>query len=284
MKKIIFALIILSIGFQGCYKEIVYEDNPFLVRTRTLDYQSLTMSNSSLFLGDTLKIEAKASGDSLQFLWSSTGGILTFSKGTAFFTADSSKLYTISCKITDKYGNSMEKSSDVQVSTELIFSGIESMDVIIPVNHTTQFTAMVSGEGLTYNWSASGGTMMFDNHIALFYAQDTGIYNLNCLVTDKYGVSETRVISIEVAESFIYKSLTATQLQIDAGQYTEITADVLGADLTYTWKSNPPGSIVGEGNIVLFTICHADTFEVSCQVTDRFGNSEIKSVSIKVIL
>jgi len=273
MKKIIFALIILSIGFQGCYKEIVYEDNPFLVRTRTLDYQSLTMSNSSLFLGDTLKIEAKASGDSLQFLWSSTGGILTFSKGTAFFTADSSKLYTIPRNARNR-----------KPETELIFSGIESMDVIIPVNHTTQFTAMVSGEGLTYNWSASGGTMMFDNHIALFYAQDTGIYNLNCVVTDKYGVSETRVISIEVAESFIYKSLTATQLQIDAGQYTEITADVLGADLTYTWKSNPPGSIVGEGNIVLFTICHADTFEVSCEVTDRFGNSETKSVLIKVVL
>lgn len=284
MKKIIFALIILSISLQGCYKEIVYEDNPFLVRTRTLDFQSLTMSNTSLFLGDTLKIEAKASGDSLEYSWTSTGGILTFNKGTALFTADSTKIYTIRCLITDKYGNSMEKSSDIHVSTELIFSGIESMDAIIPVNHTTQFTAMVSGEELTYNWSASGGTMMFDNSIALFYAPATGIYNLSCMVTDKYGVSETKVISIEVADSFIYKSLTATQLQIDAGQYTEITADVLGADLTYTWKSNPPGSIVGEGNVILFTICHADTFEVSCEVSDRFGNSETKSVMIKVVL
>jgi len=284
MRKTILVLMILSIGLQGCYKEIVYEDNPFLARTRTLDYQSLSMSNSSLFLGDTLKIEAKATGDSLVYLWACNGGILTHNKGLAFFTADSARVYTISCQITDKYGNSMEKSSDIHVSTELIFSEIERTDAVIPVNHTTQFTAMVSGEELTYSWSTSGGTMMFDNQTALFYAQSPGIYNLTCVVTDKYGVSETRVASIEVAEGFIYKSLTATQLQINAGQYTEITADVLGADLTYSWKSNPPGSIVGEGNVILFTICHADTFEVSCQVTDRFGNSEIKSVSIKVIL
>lgn len=284
MFRTVFAIILLIafVALQGCYKEIIYDENPFLVRKQALDFKGLETSGSSLFPGDTLFITAVAIGDELNYNWHSDSGILTYDGNKAFFISDVAGEYQVYCDITDKYGNHSSKTVLVNVAVELIFETINTSDTLIPLNHTTQLNALASGDGLSYNWTSSGGNLIFDKEVALFYASTTGKYVLTCVVTDKNGNQITRSLIVEVAPSFIYKNLTAAQDSIVAGNYTEITADVLGANLKYDWKSNPPANIVGEGNVVLFTICHADIFEVSCKVSDQFGNYEIKSILIKV--
>jgi len=284
MKRII-PLTIFSLIFllQSCYKEMVYDENPFLVRKRVLSFENLVSSNNSLFIGDTVTINAKASGDSLRYDWYTESGKLITSKSQAFFTSDTSGIYTIACVITDKYGNSDRKEIHIQVSTELIFGALVANDLLIPLNHTMQLTALASGEQVTYNWWSDAGTLMWDGNTALFYADAPGSYTVNCSATDKYGVTLNQSAVVSVISGFVYKSLSADPPEIKAGDFTEVTADVLGDDLTYSWKSYPPGNIVGEGYKILFTICHADVFEISCQITDRDGNQEVKTISVNVI-
>lgn len=279
-------LIIALIGFillQGCYKEVVYDENPFSVQKRTLVYENLQLKDPSIFIGDTTLLEAKASGDSLVYVWSAPGTTLIPDGAKARFTCTTPGEYLVGCYITDKYGNTEEKQVSIEVSTELVYTAIVATELQVPANYSTMLTAQASGEGVQYAWSATEGQLNADLNQAYWYADHPGIYSVGCKITDKYGVEKEKTLNLEVVDGFIYKSLTAYPDEIKAGDYTEITANVLtGTNLTYSWKSYPPGNIVGSGNAVLFSICHADMFEVSCQISDEFGKRETKSITIKV--
>lgn len=276
----LFSILIL----QSCYKEEVYDENPFQVKKRVLDYDDLKPMNPSLFIGDTVLIEAMASGDSLKYNWTSENGILLVSGSKARFTSDVPGNYGISCTITDKYGNSEKKDVSLLVATEMVFTEVTVGEPLIPVNFETVLRASASGEALTYSWNCPGGTIQAAGDSAIFKAEAPGKYQIECLVTDILGIQKEKVIEIEVVNGFVYKAIVATPEEVKAGDYSEVIANVLGGEnCTYSWKSFPQGTIVGSGPKVLFTICHADLFEVSCMVTDNNGNSVTQSVFINVI-
>ena len=88
---------------------------------------------------------------------------------------------------------------------------------------------------------------------------------------------------------FSYTSLIASESIISVTSSLHIVATATGDDLQYSWKSvdtegNNFGNIIGSGNDIQWTICHADNFIVSCTVSDKYGNSETKTVSIRSTL
>ncbi len=276
-------LLLLIIISQSCYKEEVYEDNPFLIKKRVLVFDTLKPLNPSIFIGDTATIEASASGDSLKFEWTAEEGEILPNGNTAKFTSSNPGNYSISCRIIDNYGNVESKQVSLLVATEMIFSEINISEPLIPINFTAKIAAKASGEGIEYAWGSPSGQIISVNDSAFFTATEAGTYSISCTATDKYGVSIEKLIDVEVTDAFVYKALIASPEEIKAGDYSEVTANVLGGeDCTYAWKTFPPANIVGSGPKVLFTICHADVFQVSCMVTDRDGNSMTQSVSIKV--
>lgn len=276
-------ILLLIFLFQSCYKEEVYESNPFLIKKRVLAFDTLKPLNPSIFIGDTATIEATASGDSLKFEWTAEEGVLLPKGNTAKFTSSNPGNYSISCKIIDNYGNVESKQVSLLVATEMIFSEINISEPLIPINYTTKIAAKASGEGIEYAWSAPSGQITSVGDSAFFTANSAGTFSISCIATDKYRMSIEKIIDVEVSNTFVYKALTASPEEIKAGDYSEVTANVLGGeDCTYAWKTYPPGNIVGTGHKVLFTICHADLFQVSCLVTDRDGNTMTQSVSIKV--
>jgi plastocyanin len=276
-------ILLLLLIFQSCYKEEVYEENPYLLKKRVLVYDTLKPLNPSIFTGDTATIEATASGDSLRFEWTAEDGELLPHGNTAKFTSSTPGNYAISCKIFDKYGNVASKQVSLLVATEMVFSELTITEPLIPINYTTKIAAKASGEGIEYSWSVPSGQITAIGDSAFFTANSTGTHSIKCTATDKYGMSIEKLINVEVTDLFVYKAITASPVEINAGDYSEVTANVLGGDdCTYAWKTYPPANIVGSGHKVLFTICHADVFQVSCMVTDRNGNSMTQSVSIKV--
>lgn len=286
MRKITsgFILLLTVLIFQSCYKEQIYDENPFLIKKRVLDYEDLKLQNPSLFTGDTVRIEALASGDSLNFSWSADNGVLLATGAVAKFTSDIPGNYGISCTITDKYGNSDTKEVSILVAAEMVFSELNITEPIIPVNFETVLRASASGEGLSYQWVCDGSSIQAAGDSAIFKSDAAGKYTVQCVVTDMFGIQKEKSIEVEVVNGFVYKAVTANPQEVKAGDYSEVQACVLGGDnCTYSWKSFPQGTIVGSGPKVLFTICHADLFEVSCMVTDNNGNSVTQSVFINVI-
>jgi hypothetical protein len=79
----------------------------------------------------------------------------------------------------------------------------------------------------------------------------------------------------------VFSSLTVADTVIAVNATTTITAVAVGDELTYNW-SYSGGVIIGSGDVVQFTVCHSDKFKITCEVKDKYNNSETKDVYIKV--
>jgi hypothetical protein len=85
---------------------------------------------------------------------------------------------------------------------------------------------------------------------------------------------------------FIYKSLAASDTVVVVNSVYHIVATASGDDLKYSWESkdmddNNFGNIIGSGNDIQWSVCHTSKFKVSCTVTDKYSNSESKTVYIR---
>jgi len=80
---------------------------------------------------------------------------------------------------------------------------------------------------------------------------------------------------------FAFSSLVAADTVLKVNAITTVTASATGNGLTYHWTASY-GTFIGSGAAVRWTVCHADTFTVTCEVTDDSGHSDSKTVNIHV--
>lgn len=90
----------------------------------------------------------------------------------------------------------------------------------------------------------------------------------------------------EVELNFI--SLTATDTVVKVGKYTKITAIAEGDKISYSWEAKDSHNhsypnFKGKGSQVEWYGCHAYDFIIYCTVTDKYKNSETKSIKISAI-
>jgi hypothetical protein len=76
-------------------------------------------------------------------------------------------------------------------------------------------------------------------------------------------------------------SLVASDTIISVSDIVTITATAEGDEVVYTWTP-AYGNILGSGSVVQWTVCHADMFKIACEVTDKHGAKQSKSVTIHV--
>ena len=82
-------------------------------------------------------------------------------------------------------------------------------------------------------------------------------------------------------KDLVFTDLKAEKDTITLQEVTKVTATATGEGLTYSWKcDNELGILDGSGSEVLFTICHAGTFKVTCEVKDSNNHQASKDVFI----
>jgi len=280
---LIFSAVILSLVTSCNIEEIVYEENPFIQKRNKLSFQALQQSNQFIYIADSLIVQAVATGDSLSFEWSASGGQITANGDRAIFKAAETGVYVISCTASDAYDNRETKQVNVNVVMDFVFSGISAADTLLPLNLATKLTAHASGQGLQFNWSTTGGQITGTGSQVDFISTATGAFNVQCIVTDVYGVSKTHTLSLQVTDQLIYRSLTANSTILKPFEVAVITALAYGEGLTYTWDSRPMAVMLGYNESINFSNCHGDTYLVSCRVKDNKGNSEIKYITITIL-
>jgi len=271
---------LVALSFQGCYKEIVYESNPFL--RKELNYRTLEANNSLLYIGSNTTVSANATGDSLTFEWFSNLGTIEPNGKTALFTSNEPGVATITCTITDVYNNSETKSINITITFELSFLNITATDTIFPTNWPTNLKANASGDQIAFTWWSSSGQIDGIGDKIVFIAQNSGEHTVWCKVSDINGNELTQQIQLIAQNLFVFKKLQADRYQMKPQENIEIEAIVLGRDVEYSWRTYPQANILGSGSKVIFTICHSDTYQVECSVFDRLGNTIKKTVTIYV--
>jgi len=90
------------------------------------------------------------------------------------------------------------------------------------------------------------------------------------------------------SEKLVFTSLTASDTIIKVGDFVNLTAIASGSRLRYKWEAKDDfnhsyPNFEGTGNSVSWYACHAYEFVIYCTVTDRYKNSEVKSVKIKAV-
>jgi len=161
----------------------------------------------------------------------------------------------------------------------LFFSGISSSDTITYVSDTVLLHALAWGENLKYLWNSSSGKIIGEGENVKFVSETAGEVDVNCSVTDTLNTIVSKNLKL-VFKFFLFKSLIAEKDVINIYDKIYIKANVYGNQLTYYWTSE--GVIIGEGAEVMFTICHAGRFKISCTINDSNGNTETKIVNITV--
>lgn len=282
-RQFILLLVMKMLAVTACeIEEIVYDENPFVIKKNHLSFTGFELSNKSIHHHDSVTLTAKATGDSLVFNWSVNAGLIIANGQDAVFYPDTTGLFAISCTVTDKYDNSHTETAEITVVMELVFSGITASDTIMPPGLTSTLTAYASGEGIEYNWTAGSGQITFNGNKAEFNSDITGNFLVTCQIKDKYDVVLEESIELEVTDGLIFQKLEATKTTIEPYEITWITAHAYGNGLTYQWNAEPMGVLIGYGNLVRFSNCHGDVHVISCKVSDKEGNSQTRQITITI--
>lgn len=169
-------------------------------------------------------------------------------------------------------------------------AGLEAPEKVVPSGRS-QIVCIASdrdGDALTYNWSASGGSISGTGAAANWTAPaEAGSYDVTVMVTDGHGEEVTKCVTIEVRANRapIISSLVADAdwtLPSGALQLTCTASDPDGDDLNYEWTASG-GDISGTGASVNWTAPQqVGVHNVTVVVKDGHGSSATGSLPISV--
>ena len=114
IKALTVFVIFVGISFGSCKKK----EDPQPLSTGTSEsfsFTSLTAENPTLIRGGSTKITATATGQNLEYTWSTTIGILSGSGAQTEYYGCCTGTYEVTCTLKDSNNNSQEKKVTIVV-------------------------------------------------------------------------------------------------------------------------------------------------------------------------
>jgi hypothetical protein len=144
------------------------------------------------------------------------------------------------------------------------------------------------GDGLSYNWSASGGEINGEGATVTWTAPNSaGSYNVTVTVTDVHGGKATSQITIIVRTNLppTITSLTAdADWTLPSGSLNVAcdASDLDGDELSYEWTASG-GDISGTGAVVSWIAAEeVGIYDITVVVKDGHGREDARSVILSV--
>ena len=169
-------------------------------------------------------------------------------------------------------------------------AGLEAPEMVVP-SGTSQIVCVASdrdGDALSYNWSASGGSVSGTGAAVNWTAPELpGSYNVTVTVTDGRGEEVTKQVAIEVRSN---RAPSITNLVADAGwtlpsgtvQLTCTASDPDEDGLTYEWTAGA-GDVSGTGAVVDWTAPQEiGIYYVTVVAKDSHGSSDTRTLPLTV--
>ena len=243
-------------------------------------------------------------GDELSYIWSAGGGQISGGGTSATWTAPASeRSYNVTVKVIDGLGGEAIDSVAITVRTNgapVIVSLTADADWTTPSGNL-QVTCSASDpdeDELSYDWSAAAGSISGTGaSVAWGAPQMTGTYDLTVVVTDAYGESGTRTISVSVLtgqppviETLLISAEHCYLKPYSGGYYVGkdqvygiecIVADT-NVELFYEWSCTG-GELAGEGSLITWTAPDTSVeVAVTVIVSDISGSSATEDIVFSV--
>jgi hypothetical protein len=171
-----------------------------------------------------------------------------------------------------------------------VITGLEALERVVP-NGKCEIMCIASdrdGDPLSYNWSASGGSISGTGAAVNWTAPDSlGSYNVTVTVIDGRGGEVMKQVTIEVRanESPAISSLVAdVDWTLPSGtlRVTCTASDADGDQLSYEWTATA-GHISGTGDAVNWTApAEVGMYSVTVEVEDGHGSSVTRLLPVSV--
>jgi len=244
-------------------------------------------------------------GDELSYDWSASGGELNGEGAVVTWTApDSAGFYHVTVTVTDGGGGEVMSQVTITVRANnppYISSLVADADWTTP-SGSLQVTCAASdpdGDELSYEWSASGGSITGTGAVVNWIAPaEVGMYDITVLVTDSQGGEDTGLIALiasngpwPVIEDLIvtaeHKYSKETTAGYKVGKTEEFDIECIASntsgELVYEWACDG-GEISGEGSRITWTAPDVSSeVTVTVTVTDAADNSVTKSIILEVV-
>jgi len=244
-------------------------------------------------------------GDQLGYIWSASAGEISGDGDTVTWVApDSAGSYNVTVTVTDGGGGEVTKQVTITVGANkppTITSLVADADWSTP-SGTIQVTCTASdpdGDELSYEWSASGGSITGTGTVVNWTApEEVGIYHVTVAVKDGDGGEDTGLIYLSAAtgtpptiEDLIvtaehqYLKETTTGYKVGKTKEYDIecVASNTSGELVYEWSCTG-GEISGEGALIIWTAPDTESdVTVTVVVTDVADNIVSKSIILNVV-
>ena len=159
--------------------------------------QSLVAQSQQIYPSGNTEVTCMAQdadGDQLNFTWSATGGSFSGSGPTVVWKAPPTYgTYTVTVAVDDGKGGTVQSSVQITVGANQspIISSLSANPSGILYGGTTLLTCVASdpdGDTVTYNWSASAGSISgVGNKVTWIAPSKSGSFNITVLVSDGKG-------------------------------------------------------------------------------------------------
>jgi len=245
-----------------------------------------------------------ADGDELSYNWSASGGQINGEGDTVTWTAPGSAgSYDVTVTVTDGRGGEVMKTIEVRANMPpTITNLVANADWTTP-SGTIQVTCTAGdpdGDGLSYEWSATGGDISGTGPEIIWTAPgEVGMYYVTVVVRDAHGTSDTRTLcasavmgeppnieALVVTAEHCYLKTYSWGYKVGKKQeyYIECIVSDTGIGMSYIWSCDD-GEIAGEGPMITWTAPneYLKTTRVTVTVSDIAGNVACKSVVFEVV-
>jgi hypothetical protein len=168
---------------------------------------SLTPSATTVGHGSSCTITCTASdpdGDTLIYTWSATAGAISGTGSTITWTAPATEgTYTITATVSDNKGSTASESCDIQVvNTPPVIASLTPGAIELAPGESCTVTCTASdpdGDALTYDWTASAGTITGTGSLVTWTAPVAeGTYAVGVIVSDGHGGTDSDSTAIAV--------------------------------------------------------------------------------------
>ena len=240
--------------------------------------------------------------DELSYNWSASGGGITGEGATVNWTApDSLGYYNVTVTVTDVRGGEDADQITITVSNPPTLTSLIADAAWATPSGSVQVTCVASdpdGDELSYEWSASGGSITGTGATVNWTApEEHGIYHVTVVVTDGHGGSATKTLPISVAteQPPISEALLVTAehcylkeyswgYKVGKGQKYDIECTASDtAEPVYDWSCDG-GEISGEGSMITWTAPDTSVdVTATVIVSDIAGNMMTNSIILNVV-
>ena len=235
-------------------------------------------------------------GDELSYTWSASAGEVASNADTLTWTAPASDgSHTVAVVVTDGRGG--ETMDYVTITVGANNNPPTIADLTADTEWTTPLSVIqvtcsasdLDGDGLVYEWSASGGEISGQGDTITWQAPASeGSYSVAVTVTDVRGGETMDYVTITVGANNnppIIADLTADTEWTTPSNSLQLVctaSDPDSDDLSYDWSASA-GEISGGGTAVIWTAPASEgSYIVAVLVTDGRGAQATDSVTIAV--